>query len=317
MATSALRVAPEVAEALRGGGAVVALESTLIAHGLPYPINLETAVGAAKAIREAGAVPATVALWDGRLCVGLEPARIEALAREGQRFPKLSTRDLAESVRSGGSGATTVAATARVAAMAGVRVFATGGIGGVHRDVQLSLDVSADLSELARTRIAVICSGAKSILDIPRTLELLETLAVPVVGYRCHDFPAFYARSSGLRSPTRLDAAEEIAALADAHWNELGQTGGILVANPVPDSDAIAGATLEAWTGQAIADAARQGIVGKAVTPFLLQELARRSDGATLTANASLVRANAALAAEIANALSAGCRSLGISSIDA
>ncbi len=314
MAAPALKVAAEVAAALAAGRAVVALESTLVAHGLPYPVNLETAQAADSAIREAGAIPATVAVWDGRLCVGLEPAQIEILAREGGSVPKLSTRDLAEAVRSKGRGATTVAATARAASMAGVRVFATGGIGGVHRDAELSFDISADLLELRRTPVVVVCSGAKSILDIPRTLELLETLAIPVVGYRSDDFPAFYARSSGLPSPLRLDAAEDIASLADAHWNGLGQAGGILVANPVPGSEAIRAATLEAWTEEATRAAAKQGIVGKAVTPFLLRELARRSDGATLAANASLVRGNARLAAEIANALPTRGRGVGISS---
>ena len=303
MAAPALRVAAEVAEALATGRAVVALESTLIAHGLPYPVNLETALAADTAIREVGAIPATVAVWDGRLCVGLEPSQIEALAREGQSIPKLSTRDLAEAVRSGGRGATTVAATAKAAAMAGVRLLATGGIGGVHRNAELSFDVSADLLELARTPVAVVCSGAKSVLDLPRTLELLETLAIPVVGYRCDDFPAFYTRSSGLPSPMRLDAPEEVASLLDAHWNDLAHAGGVLVANPVPESEAIPSATLEAWTEEATAEATGQGIVGKAVTPFLLGALARRSDGATLAANCSLVRANAALAAQIASAL--------------
>ena len=302
---------------MAAGRPVVALESTLVAHGLPYPVNLETAVAAGSVIREAGAIPATVAVWDGRLCVGLEPAQIEILARDGGRIPKLSTRDLAEAIRSRGRGATTVAATARAAAMAGVRVFATGGIGGVHRDAEISFDISADLLELRRTSVVVVCSGAKSILDLPRTLELLETLAIPVVGYRCDEFPAFYARSSGLPSPLRLDTPEAVASLADAHWNSLGQAGGVLVANPIPDSEAIPGSTLDAWTEAATRDAAKQGIVGGAVTPFLLSELARRSDGATLAANSSLVRANARLAADIASALPASGRGLRISSVDA
>lgn len=318
MAAPALNVSDEVSQGLAAGRAVVALESTLIAHGLPYPVNLETARAADAAIREAGAIPATIAVWDGQLRVGLEPGQIESLARDGKIVPKLSTRDLAEAIRSGGRGATTVSATARAAAMAGVRVFATGGIGGVHRDAELTFDISADLLELRRSPVVVVCSGAKSILDIPRTLELLETLAIPVVGYRSDDFPAFYARSSGSPSPLRLDSPEDVASLVATHWTALGQVGGVLVANPVPEADAVPGPALETWTRTATALAASRGIAGKAVTPFLLRELAQISEGATLTANVSLVTSNARLAAAIACALPAGrAGALRISSADA
>jgi len=297
-----LDVSGEVAAALAGGRPVVALESTILAHGMPWPRNLETAAAIEADLRAADVVPATIAILDGRLRVGLAGAELERLAR-GAGIAKASRRDVAALVARRESGATTVAATMMVAAMAGIRVFATGGIGGVHRGVEATMDVSADLYELARTPVATVCAGAKSILDIPRTLELLESLGVPVVGYRSDDFPAFYARSSGCRVDRRCNSAAEIATLLAAQFR-LG-LGGVLVANPIPEPDALDAAAMEAEIASAVHAADDAGVSGHALTPFLLGRLNAATGGRSLEANVALVRNNAALAGEIARALAA------------
>ncbi len=296
-------VAPEVAEALREGRPVVALESTIISHGFPYPDNVECALRAEEVVRANGAVPATIAIIGGRAAVGLSADRIERLAVAGPSgVAKVSRRDIPVVVARGADGATTVAGTMLLAALAGIRVFATGGIGGVHRGAQESFDVSADLLELARTDVCVVCAGAKSILDIGLTLEVLETHGVPVLGYRTREFPAFYARTSGFSVDVSLDSAEEIAAVLRARRG-LSLPGGTVVANPIPPGDAIDAQTLDTWTRQALAEALEHGVLGKDVTPFLLARLHELSGGATQHANKQLVYNNAALAARIAGAL--------------
>ncbi|HEX6013904.1 MAG TPA: pseudouridine-5'-phosphate glycosidase [Geminicoccaceae bacterium] len=292
-------VHPEVAQALSSGQPVVALESTLICHGLPRPRNLELARAVEDAVRAEGAVPATIALVDGRVRVGLDGATLARLAA-ADGVAKCSPRDLPVVLARRALGATTVAGTIRIAAAAGVRVMATGGIGGVHRGGERSLDVSADLFELARTGVAVVCSGAKVILDLPRTLEVLETLGVPVVGFRSGSLPAFYARESGLPLP-RIDDFAGLVELLRAQAT-LGWPSGLVIANPPPQVLAVAGAELEAWIADALADARRRGIAGRDETPFLLAELARHSDGRTVAVNEALVLDNARLAARLAAA---------------
>ena len=292
----------EVRAALDAGAPVVALESTIITHGMPYPQNLEMAREAETAVRDAGALPATIAITEGDLRVGLPPADLEALARAGGSAEKASRRDLAALVAGQGTAGTTVATTMMIAALAGIRVFATGGIGGVHRGAEASFDISADLEELGRTPVAVVCAGAKSILDIPKTLEVLETKGVPVVGYGTNDFPAFWARSSGSRVDRRYDSASELAALV-ATQVELG-LGGILVANPIPEADALDGAEMESWIDAAIRGAEQEGIDRSRLTPFLLQRIFELTGGRSLTANIALVLNNARVAAAIAVALS-------------
>lgn len=293
-----LGVAPEVAAALEHGRPVVALESTIITHGMRWPANLETARAVEATVREHGAIPATIAVLDGTIRVGLLDPELEALARDpGAR--KLSRRDLAAALAQGWRGGTTVAATMLCAARAGVRVFATGGIGGVHRGGETTMDVSADLTELARTPVAVVCAGCKAILDIPRTLEVLETYGVPVVGLGCDEVPAFYSRESGCPAPLRLDTAAEVAALLDAQWS-LGLDGGVLVTNPIPQAEAIDRAELEPVITAALADVRAQGITGKDVTPFLLARVAELTGERSLRANIALVKHNAAAAAAIA-----------------
>ena len=301
---SQLDVRPGPAEALRAGQPVVALESTLIAHGLPWPLNLETARAAEAAIRAEGATPATIAVWRGRPTIGLSDGELEQLARaSGVR--KASRRDLAAAVAQGATAATTVAATMTLAHRAGVRVFATGGVGGVHpADPTGVLDVSADLVELARTPVAVVCAGAKSILDLPATLEVLETNGVPVVGYGTDEFPAFYVRSSGLPASARVDSPAEAAGLLAAHW-ALGGAG-VLLVQPLPEEDALAADACAGYLKLAEHLAAKAGIRGPARTPFLLARLAEISDGATLRANRALILANAGLAARVAAALLQG-----------
>lgn len=296
--TDFVNIAPRVAEALLRGDPVVALESTVIAHGLPDPVNLQTATAMETAIRDAGAEPATIGLIDGRVVIGLEPDQMRALATAAD-VVKVSRRNIASTVASGRLGATTVAATMIAATRAGIRIFATGGIGGVHRGVADSHDVSADLTELSRSPVAVVCAGAKSILDLPRTLEVLETAGVPIVGYGTDAFPAFHAVDSGLSVDQRADTPAEAAAILHAHW-ALGLGGGVVFANPCPADAAIPLDLVEAWVAEALAVAREQAITGHAVTPFLLAELGRRSDGRTLQANVALLRANAAVAADIA-----------------
>jgi pseudouridine-5'-phosphate glycosidase len=299
-----LDIRAEVARALDAGRPVVALESSLISHGLPRPRNLATARRLEAVAREEGAVPATVALLDGRLRVGLSDAEIEDLAT-AEGVAKVSRRNLAAVLAGKGRGAATVAATAAAAALAGIRVFATGGIGGVHRGGEASLDVSADLGALARSPVAVVSAGAKSILDLERTLEVLETWGVPVVGYRTDDFPAFFSHSSGLALEARVDTPEAAAELMRAHWG-LGLTGGLLFANPIPKDAAVEPEVLETWMAAALAEAAARGVSGKAVTPFLLERLNRQSGGRTLDANVALLEHNARIGARIAAAYAAG-----------
>lgn len=298
-----LAVAPEVAEALAAGRPVVALESTIITHGMPHPRNLETARAVEAVVRAGGAVPATIAVIDGRIRIGLDDETLAWLAQAADVM-KLSRADLPFAVATGRHGATTVAATMICAALAGIRVFATGGIGGVHRGVEETMDVSADLEELARTPVCVVCAGAKAILDLPRTLEALETRGVPVVGYRTDALPAFWSRSSGLPVPLRLDAPEEIAALLAAK-RDLGLEGGVLVTNPVPEESEIPRAEIERHIATALSEAKAQRVGAKAVTPFLLGRLVELSGGRSLETNVALVKNNAALAAAIAAAIAA------------
>jgi pseudouridine-5'-phosphate glycosidase len=295
-----LDIAPEVAAALAERRAVVALESTIIAHGMPYPRNLEMARAVEGIVRSGGAAPATIAVIGGRLKVGLAAAELELLAKN-DGVAKASTRDLAYLVATRAHGATTVAATMRIAALAGIPVFATGGIGGVHRGAEASFDVSADLTELARTDVAVVSAGVKSILDIAATLEQLETLSVPVVVYRADEFPAFYSRQSGHKAPLRLDSVEDIARMMRAKWS-LGIAGGISIANPIPAANEIPAATIERAIDEAVREIAARGIAGKDATPFMLAKVNEITGGASLKANIALVENNARLAAEIAAA---------------
>jgi pseudouridine-5'-phosphate glycosidase len=295
-----LDVRPEVADALAAGRPVVALESTLIAHGLPWPLNLETARAAEAVVRAEGAVPATIAVWHGRPAVGLDAAQLEYLARQ-PCVRKASTRDLAAAVVQGACAATTVAATMTLAHKARLRVFATGGIGGVHPG---GLDVSADLHELARTPVAVVCAGAKSILDLAATLEVLETLGVPVVGFGTDEFPAFYLRSSGLPVGARVNSPAEAAALLGVHWGLGG--AGVVLAQPPPAETALDPEDFRAALRQAEDLARAGGVRGPALTPFLLARLADITAGRTLRTNQSLIEANARLAARVACALAPG-----------
>jgi pseudouridine-5'-phosphate glycosidase len=300
---SLLRLAPEVQQALAAGKAVVALESTIVAHGMPFPQNLETARAVEAVVRSHGAVPATIAVLDGAVRVGLSDAELEALARAGGAALKLSRRDLGYAVSQRRLGATTVAATLLCAHWAGIRVFVTGGIGGVHRGAAQSMDVSADLLELARTPVAVVCAGAKSILDLPLTLEVLETQGVPVLALGQEEFPSFYSRGSGLKADFRLDTPAEVAGFLDAHWR-LGLSAGVVVANPVPVEHEIPSAEVERWIAQALAEASQQGIAGKASTPFMLKRIAELSGGRSLATNIALVQHNAAFGARLACSLS-------------
>ena len=296
-----LDVTPEVADALASGRAVVALESTIITHGMPHPQNLEMARRVEAIVREAGAVPATIALMAGRIRVGLTQADLATLAETGMDAAKASRRDVAALLVSGQTAGTTVATTMQAAHMAGIRLFATGGIGGVHRGAEVSFDISADLEELARTPVAVVCAGAKAILDLPKTLEVLETRGVPVIGYGTGDFPAFWTRSSGLRADHRCDTPGEVAALLALQFG-LGM-GGVLIGNPIPEADAMDADYIGAMIEQALADAAAAGISGKATTPFLLKRIFELTSGKSLVSNIALVENNARVAAQIAVAL--------------
>jgi pseudouridylate synthase len=295
------RPSDEVAAALSQGRAVVALESTIISHGMPYPRNIETAHALEAEVRANGAVPATIAVIDGELRVGLDGASLERLALE-KNIVKASSRDLAAVMARKGMAATTVAATMLIAKRAGIALFATGGVGGVHRGAELSFDVSADLVELGRTGTAVVCAGVKSILDIPKTLEYLETQRVPVIAFKTDEFPAFYTRGSGERADHRFDTPEEIAQAILLH-RQLGSGTGLLIANPIPEQDALDPTHIETAIAKAVAEAGRQGIARKALTPFLLARINELSQGRSLEANIALVRNNAALAARIAVAL--------------
>jgi pseudouridine-5'-phosphate glycosidase len=300
--TPPLAFAPEVASAIAACRPLVALESTIITHGMPFPQNLETARAVEAEVRAHGAAPATIAVSSGLIRIGLAPPELEALAADaGAR--KLSRADLAVALAEGWTGATTVAATMICARLAGIEVFATGGIGGVHRGAETSFDISADLEELAQTRVTVVASGAKAILDLPKTLEVLETRGVPVIAFGQDTVPAFWSRDSGLPAPLRLD---DPAAIARAHRmrGRLGLPGGQLVANPIPTEAEIPAAAMRAHVEAALAEAATRGIAAKDVTPFLLARIGELTAGAALAANIALVRANAALAARIAAELS-------------
>jgi pseudouridylate synthase len=296
-----LSISNEVATALAGGRPVVALESTIIAHGMPYPANFEMVQEVEGIISEAGAIPATIAIIGGALKVGLTTIELKKFAIDGTDTTKVSTRDLPFVVARKMDGATTVASTMRIAAMAGIHVFATGGIGGVHRGAERSFDVSADMTEFAESNVAVVTAGAKAILDLALTLETLETLGVPVVGYGTGDFPAFYSRSSGHSVPMRCDTPEEVANLMRAKWS-MGLKGGIVVANPIPKSSEIIASEIAPMIERAVAEAAHLGISGKDVTPFLLTRMATVTGGRSLKANIALVKHNALVAAEIAKA---------------
>ena len=298
---------PDVAAALAAGRPVVALESTIISHGMPWPQNAETAFAVEAEVRAQGAVPATIAVIDGRAKAGLVHDEIERLARAGRSVVKASRRDLPVLLARGGTGATTVAATMAIAARAGIRVFATGGIGGVHRGAETSFDISADLQELARTPVAVVCAGAKAILDLKLTLEYLETHGVPVIGYRTDRLPAFWCRDSDFGVDVRLDAPEEVARVMQAKW-QLGLDGGLVVAQPVPEAHALPRERVDQAIAQALADAHTQGIAGAAATPFLLERVAALTGGDSLAGNIALVLNNARLAAAIALAYAALAR---------
>ncbi len=297
-----LDVSPEVAAALAENRPVVALESTIISHGMPYPQNVETALHVESIVREQGAVPATVAVINGRLRAGLTPEEIDYLGRKGREVIKVSRRDLPVVVARGLDGATTVASTMIIAALAGIEVFATGGIGGVHRGAETTMDISADLEELAMTPVMVVCAGAKSILDLGLTLEYLETKGVPVLGYGTAELPAFYTRQSGFGVDYRVDTPAELASI----WNAkrgMGLAGGALVANPIPEEFSMDKATIDKAIGQALAECAEQGIHGKETTPFLLARIAEITGNDSLDSNIQLVFNNVALGAQISKEL--------------
>ena len=294
-----LDISPEVAEALDNGKPVVALESTIISHGMPYPGNVKTALLVEQTIRENGAVPATIAIIGGRLKAGLSEAEIEYLGKSGRNVAKASRRDLAALVARKADGATTVTTTMMIAHMAGIGIFATGGIGGVHRGAETSMDISADLEELGNTPVMVICAGAKSILDLGLTLEYLETKGVPVIGYGTNELPAFYARHSGFGVDYRADSPAELAAMFTAQ-RELGLKGGMLVTNPIPEEYSMDKAVIDAAIEQALKEAAEAGIKGKETTPFLLAKVVELTGGDSLDSNIQLVLNNARLAAKTA-----------------
>ena len=297
-----LDIAPEVRAALEAGKPVVALESTIISHGMPYPQNVETALNVERIVRENGAVPATIAIIGGRLKAGLSEEEISYLGKKGYDVTKASRRDLPVLVARGADGATTVATTMIIAAMAGIRVFATGGIGGVHRGAELTMDISADLEELAQTGVLVVCAGAKSILDLGLTLEYLETKGVPVIGYQTEELPAFYTRKSGFGVDYRLDTPEEIAAAFRAKL-EMGLAGGMLVTNPIPEAYSMDPDVINRAIDDAVEEAKAKGIHGKQTTPFLLARIKDITGGDSLASNIRLVYNNAELAAKVAAAL--------------
>jgi pseudouridine-5'-phosphate glycosidase len=293
-----LQIQPEVADALADGRPVVALESTIISHGMPYPRNIDMAARVEALVREHGAVPATIAVLDGCIQVGLDAEQIERLGH-GAAVMKVSRRDLGYALASRCLGATTVSSTMIGAALAGIRVFVTGGIGGVHRGAEESFDISADLQELGQTAVAVVAAGAKSILDLPKTLEYLETMGVPVLGYKTDRFPAFFTRDSGLPVVARLDSAAAVVAAMAAHWG-VGLRSGLLIANPVPTEFAMAGEEIDSVIATAVAEARSQGVRGKDETPFLLKRIVELTDGRSLATNIALVENNARIGAQIA-----------------
>ena len=297
-----LVIQQEVKEALRTGAAIVALESTIIAHGMPYPQNYETASLLESIIRKKGAIPATIAILGGKIHIGLDQEQLLYLSQATQ-VVKASRRDLAFVISQRMDAATTVASTMICASMAGIRIFATGGIGGVHRDAQQSMDISADLQEFKKSPVAVVSAGAKAILDLELTLEYLETMGIAVIGYQCDEFPAFYSRNSGIKIPMRLDSPEEIASVL-FYQSTLGLSQGSLIANPVPSAFSMPSQLIQPAIEQALTEAANRGIRGKSLTPFLLKRIATLTDGKSLFSNIELVKNNVALAADIALALS-------------
>lgn len=304
-----LRVTDEVRAALAAGEPVVALESTIISHGMPYPDNVAMAREVEQIVRDGGATPATIAVLDGVPHIGLTNDQLEVLGSHPD-VTKVSVRDLPYVVAQGVHGATTVASTMRLAALAGIRVFVTGGLGGVHKGAESSMDISADLVELGRTDVAVVCAGVKSILDIGRTLEVLETLGVPVIGVGSREFPSFYSRSSGFQAPMSVEeieagGPEQLAGTMRAKW-DLGLSGGIVVANPVPDADEIPAAEMQVFIDQALADCDRLGITGKDITPYLLGRIVEITDGRSLATNIALVRHNARFGAALARSYADG-----------
>jgi pseudouridylate synthase len=298
-----IKLTDELKSAIAAGKPVVALESTIIAHGMPFPQNLEMAREVESIVRAGGAIPATIAIINGELRAGLSDSELQHFAKTGPSIMKASTRDLPFIVAKKMNGATTVASTMRIAAMAGIHVFATGGIGGAHRGAEKNFDISADLVEFSQSNVAVVTAGAKAILDLALTLETLETFGVPVVGYGTDEFPAFYSRHSGHAVPMRCDTPKEIAALMRAKWN-MDIKGGIVIANPIPHEAEIPATEIAPTIKKAIAEAQELGVHGKNVTPFLLARLAEITGGRSLTANIALVKSNARLAAEIAAAYS-------------
>jgi len=298
---SHLDIHPDVQEALANRQPVVALETTIITHGLPWPVNLECARALEETVRRVGAVPATIGICGGRVKIGLTASELQRFAT-AKAIAKVSRRDLAAVIAQGHDGATTVAATMFCAASVGIQLFATGGIGGVHRGVATTMDISADLVELGRTPVAVVCAGAKSVLDIPKTLEVLETWGVPVLGFGTNQFPAFYLRSSGLPVASRVDSAAAVAHIIRVQ-RQLNLSGGIVIAVPIPETHALDPTEVENWTAMALSEAKAAGIIGKALTPFLLARIADLSQGRTLQANLALANNTAAIAADIAKAL--------------
>lgn len=294
-----LFISDEVKQALENNLPVVALESTIISHGMPYPQNVETALKVEEIIRENGAVPATIAILNGKLMVGLTKEQIDYLGKKGLNVTKVSRRDIPTIVARGEDGATTVASTMIISSLAGIKVFATGGIGGVHRGAETTMDISADLEELGMTNVAVVCAGAKSILDIGLTLEFLETKGVPVLGYQTEELPAFYTRKSGYKVDYKMDTAEEIAKSMKAKW-DLGLNGGVVVANPIPEEFAMDFDTITTAINKAVVEAEEKGIKGKETTPFLLAKVKDITAGKSLESNIQLVFNNAKLASEIA-----------------
>lgn len=294
-----LEISKEVKEALENNKPVVALESTIISHGMPYPKNLETALNVENIIRENGAIPATIAIINGKLKVGLEKEEIEILAKEGLNVPKVSRRDLPVILAKKLNGATTVATTMIIANMANIKIFATGGIGGVHREAETTMDISADLEELAQTNVAVVCAGAKSILDLGLTLEYLETKGVPVLGYKTKELPAFYTRKSGFNLDYEISSPEEFANILKAKW-ENNLKGGVVIANPIPEEFAMDFETITNAINEAVIESKKLGIKGKDSTPFLLDKVQKITSGKSLEANINLVYNNAKLASKIA-----------------
>ena len=297
-----LQISPKVQKALDEGRPVIALESTIISHGMPYPQNVETALLCERTARENGAEPATIAVIGGKLCAGLTEEQIEYLGKAGTSVAKASRRDLPVLVARGADGATTVAATMIIAAMAGIRVFATGGVGGVHRGAETTMDISADMDELANTPVAVVCAGAKSILDLGLTLEYLETKGVPVVGFGTDELPAFYTRESGFSVDYRMDKPEEVAAAIRAQ-REMGYQGGMLITNPIPEEYSMDKSRIDAAIEQALREADEQGVKGKKITPFLLARIKDLTGGDSLASNIQLVLNNVRLGAQVAVAL--------------